>query len=93
MNVIINLRSNTRGITSLKANDEDLSSDVKNSRLRHACSKVLKGSFYVIFLDNELKSIGSDPSKEGNDESPIIDMKQGIKWNNIEDYNNDSNKV
>jgi len=44
-------------------------------------------------MDNELKSTGSDLSKDGNDESPIIDIKQGIKWNNLQDYNNDSNNV
>ena len=70
-----------------------MSSDAKNSPLGHARSRVLKGTFYVIFLDNEMKSIGSDPSKEGNNEPRFINMKQGIKWNNIEDCNNDSNNV
>lgn len=44
MNVSMKLRSNTHGITRSKANNEDLSSAAKNWPLRHANSKVLKGS-------------------------------------------------
>ena len=73
------LKLNTCGIIRSKANDENLSSDANNFPLRHASSKVLKGSFLFIFLDNELNSIGNDPSKEDHDDSPIIDTKQGIK--------------
>jgi len=73
MNVIMKLKLNTREIIQSKANDEDLSSNA--NLLGHASSKVLKGSFEVVFLDNELKSTGSDPSKESNDESLIIDTK------------------
>jgi hypothetical protein len=39
------LKSNTHRIIRLKANDVNLSSNVKNLPLRHASSKVLKGSF------------------------------------------------
>lgn len=45
MNVKMKLKSNTREIIQLKANDENLSSNAKNLSLRHASSKVLKGSF------------------------------------------------
>jgi len=45
MNVITKLKSNAHGIIRSKANDENLSSDAKNLPLRHASSKVLKGSF------------------------------------------------
>jgi len=81
MNVKMKVKSNTHGIIRLKANDVNLSLNVNNLPLRHASSKVSKGGSYFIFLDNELKSIGSDPSKEGHNDSLIIDMKQGIKWN------------
>lgn len=91
MKVIMKLRLNTRGITQSKANNEDLSSNAMKWPLRHASSKVLKGSSYVIFLDNELKLRGSDWLKEGNDESPIINTKQGINWNNFHGYRNNSN--
>ena len=39
------LKLNTHGITSSKANGEDLLFDVKNSQLGHAKFRVLKGSF------------------------------------------------
>ena len=45
MNVIMKLKSNTRGIIQSKANDVKLLLNVKNLPLRHAISKVLKGSF------------------------------------------------
>ena len=45
MNVIMKLKSNAYGIIQLKANDEGLSLDEKTFPLRHASSKVLKGSF------------------------------------------------
>jgi len=94
MNVIMKLNLNTREIIQSKANDEDLSSNAKNLPFGHASSKVLKGSFEVVFLDNVLKSTGSDPLKERNDESLIIDTKQGWKeMNNIQDCNNRSDNV
>jgi len=43
VNVKMKLKTNTFGIIQLKANDENLSSDVKNLPLRLASSKVLKG--------------------------------------------------
>ena len=52
--------SNTREITRSKANDMNLSLSAKNFPLGHASSKVLEGSLLASFLDNELKSIGSD---------------------------------
>jgi len=41
----------------------------------YATTKVPKDCFYVNFLDNGIMSIGSDPSQEGLDVSPINDMK------------------
>ena len=77
MNKELNL--NILEITRSKANDENLSSNAKNLPLRHASSKVPEGSLYINFLDNELKSIGSDHSKGGNNFFHIIDMRQRNK--------------
>ena len=71
------LESNTRGITRSKANDEDLSSSMKNFPLRHAISKVPEGSLYINFLDNELNSTGNDRLKEGHNFSHIMTKDRG----------------
>ena len=57
--------SNTCEITQSKANDVNLLLSVKNLPLGHASSKVLEGSLSVNFLDNELKSTGSDHVEGG----------------------------
>ena len=54
------LVSNTHGIIRSKVNDANLTSNTKNLPLRHAGSKAPEGSPYINFLDNELKSTGSD---------------------------------
>lgn len=52
--------SNTRETTRSKGNNVNLLSSAKNLPLGHESSKVLEGSLSANFLDNELKSIGSD---------------------------------
>lgn len=75
---ITKLKLNTHRIIRSKVSDVSLSSNAKNLPLKHASSKVLKGSFNTIFLDNELESTRSDPSKEGHNVSHIIDTKHRI---------------
>ena len=57
--------SNTCEITRSQANDVSLSSSVKNLPLGHASSKVLEGSLSASFLDDEMKSKGSDRVEGG----------------------------
>jgi len=57
--------SNTCEITRSKANDVNLSSSAKKLSLGHESSKVLEGSLSTSFLDNKLKSIGSDRVEGG----------------------------
>jgi len=45
VNVIMELKLNTRGVIQSKAKDKDLLLDAKNLPLRHESSKVVKGSF------------------------------------------------
>ena len=73
------LESNTCEITRSKANGENLSSNATNLPLIHAISRVLEGSFWISFLDNELKSTRSGGSKEGHNFSHIIDMRERNK--------------
>ena len=64
-NVNSDLASNTRRIIRSNANDVKLAMDAKNLPLRHVGPRVPEGNLWISFLENELKSTGSDLVKGG----------------------------